>query len=226
MERPPPDSAGNTPSPSTGPGPPRSRSYLAGGQTHAQASLEREFPPPPLRPTDSRQPAESRPTTSVPTIGRSLQPNPTTINRGHGRPAFTVQSFSCTAGYMLELCAVIDDGIEYSVVHPFAVQALGLRSWIFPLGHPLLGQHRMSAMGRYTIRRYTGLVINQRSLGIEAEGMLLMVLDDCFPYSGVDVCLGRQFINRFLGGQLPRLLSPQIPTSENISQQDFFAQGR
>lgn len=304
MEQPPPSSAGNTPSPSASPRPPRSRRCLAGGQTRSHANLEREVRPPspppparfeerrrvpgsssnrterggphsradrhlaahpynrvqrraqsqrqlqqprqsplprpnppnratfvagplhPLRPADSRQLAESRPITSIPTIGRNLQPNLAPINRGHGRLAFTVQSFSPAAGRMLDFRAVIDDGIEHTVAYPSVLRALGLDSWIFPDGHPLLGQHRWSPMARYVIRRFTGLAINQRSLGIEAQEILSMVFEDDFPYSDVDIYFGTQFINKFLGGQLPRLLSPRHPTSATMSRQAFFGQGR
>lgn len=307
MEQPPPNSAGNTPSPSANPRPPRSRRYLAGGQTSSHASLEREVPPPPpppvrfeerrrvpgsssnrterggppsrtnrhlaaqhasapynrvhrrvesqrqlqqprqrpllrpnppnratfvagpsqpLRPADSRQVAESRPMTSIPTIGRILQPNLAPINRGHGRLAFTVQLFSPAAGRMLDFRAVIDDGIEHSVVYPSVLRALGLNCWDFPCGHPLLGQHRWSPMARYVIRRFTGLAINQLSLGIEAQEIFSMVFEDDFLHSDVDIYFGTQFINSFLGGQLPRLLSPHHPTSATISRQDFFEQGR
>lgn len=142
--------------------------------------------------------------------------------RNHERP-LNVNSYSLATEMVDEFSAVISDQLELSVVYPSVVRSLGLQPATLPPG--LFGEHRMSPMGRFRPSRYAVLAIGGLGPGIPYKIMLLLVFDDNVPYCGVDFFFGTRVLDAFFGGQLPEPPPPHIPTSANISWQDFFAQG-
>jgi hypothetical protein len=133
-----------------------------------------------------------------------------------------VESLSLTTGMMIEFRAVLTDQLELSVAYPSVSATLGLAPMTLPPG--AFGTHRLSPMGRFMPRRFNGILITQLPLGIQDALMTLLVFDDNVRQCGVDIFLGRHFMNMYLGGRLPPLLLHQ-PTDETFPERSLFWQG-
>ncbi|KAK1831100.1 hypothetical protein QBC39DRAFT_97673 [Podospora conica] len=161
----------------------------------------------PLLPENSTPPIRSMPNSPPWAAWPFPQPGLTWIMTDHER-ALAVESYSLATEELVHLCAVINDQIELSIVHPWVVRRLGLAPATLPPG--LFGQHRLSPMGRFTPRRYVVLAIGGLRPGIHYEPLHLLVYDDNVTYHGVDIFFGWQALNRYFGGQLPRHIRPHF----------------
>lgn len=89
---------------------------------------------------------------------------------------------------------------EYSAVHPHLLGCLDISSTSLPAS-----SHKTISLplGLGKASRYTVLVVEYRQYNILAVETFL-VLDKGTPYTGIDLYIGRRFLNKHCGGKLPR----------------------
>jgi len=142
--------------------------------------------------------------------GQDRQPRritPFRANPAYGEVDAEVELFSFRTQSAETFHAVFSQRFQYSLIHPSVLDRLALDPLDLPPG--TFRQHIICPLGRIMPRRYVGLAIRQRQLGIECQAVLVLVLDDSAPNRGPGIYLGQPFIFENLDGRLP-LLSQSV----------------